>query len=145
MLAMLLEITSTLSCCALMPVAAMVRALMVQKTSNRHPADFLIRGDDLVPHCDRGLKRPLRGQDGVHHLLHRRLALDAGDRCGLTGLEGAGRVRGDLRQHLREVGALRASNGSWHQGAGAARERADGAGRGDTGSGRWTRIEDSWV
>src|ERR1700748_2578897 len=102
-LAMLLAITETFISCAAMPVAA-IESTLISNPSDRHAAQFLISGNDLVANGNRRLQRGLRVHDRLDDLLHRGLALHAADRCRLGALELADPVLGDLHHDGAEIG-----------------------------------------
>src|SRR5690625_1584584 len=105
MFAILFAMTSTLSCCAFMPVAAMASAL-ISGSSDRHPADFLVGLDNLVPYRGRSLERLLGRFDRFDDLQRRCPILQGSDRCRLGALQGLDRIARDLLENVRKARAL---------------------------------------
>src|SRR3972149_8802818 len=102
MFAMLFAITSTLVCCAVIPVAAIASALTCV-SSDRHSAELEIRGHDLVTDGDGALQRLLGRHHGLDHLLHGCLAADAGGGNELRVLDAPQSGRGKRDKQSTEV------------------------------------------
>ena len=88
---------------AFMPVAAMVRARHRYVSSDRHAADFLIGGDQLVADAIAVCSVSCAFITACDDLLHRGLALDARDRRRFALLQRVHGVGRDLGKHLAEI------------------------------------------